>query len=238
MSTLIIEGTRRLSGSVEVGGNKNAALPLLAACLLTTKECVLTNVPEIGDVEVMARLGFSMLVIMQNEWPKAAADIHRFNALAAAEGYQPRPPMILTNVSVAESRAEAQERAIEYLGRKWDSIDSHYHFSDGHLTADVTLSGPVRDLRADGFAELTAEHFELAATHVPWEDVAVRVEARGSALEVTTLRARGGDGTLSGEGRIAVAAPGGDLSDHIAKHRRLTGVILVRVPVAAVHHHP
>ncbi|MFL5289689.1 MAG: LLM class flavin-dependent oxidoreductase [Rhodopila sp.] len=87
------------------------------------------------SVEVMAQLGFSMLVIMQNEWPKAAADIHRFNALAAAEGYQPRPPMILTNVSVSESRAEAQERAIEYLGRKWDSIDAHYHFSDGHLNA-------------------------------------------------------------------------------------------------------
>src|SRR6185437_4976968 len=36
------------------------------------------------STEVMAQLGFSMLVIMQNEWPKAAADIHRFNALAAA----------------------------------------------------------------------------------------------------------------------------------------------------------
>ena len=56
MSTLLIEGGRRLSGSVDVEGNKNAALPLLAACLLTTQECVLTNVPRIGDVEVMARL--------------------------------------------------------------------------------------------------------------------------------------------------------------------------------------
>ncbi len=85
------------------------------------------------SVDVMARLGFSMLVIMQNEWPKAAADVHRFNAVAAAEGFKPRPPMVLTNVSVAESRAEAEDRAIEYLGRKWDSIDNHYHFSDGHL---------------------------------------------------------------------------------------------------------
>ncbi len=85
------------------------------------------------SVEVMARLGLSMLVIMQNEWPKAAADVHRFNSLAAAEGFTPRPPMILTNVSVAESRAEARDRAIEYLGRKWDSVDNHYHFSDGHL---------------------------------------------------------------------------------------------------------
>jgi UDP-N-acetylglucosamine 1-carboxyvinyltransferase len=56
MSTLLIEGRHRLSGSVDVEGNKNAALPLLAACLLTTEECVLTNVPRISDVEVMARL--------------------------------------------------------------------------------------------------------------------------------------------------------------------------------------
>ena len=56
MSTLLIEGGQRLSGAVEVEGNKNAALPLLAACLLTKEECVLSNVPRISDVEVMARL--------------------------------------------------------------------------------------------------------------------------------------------------------------------------------------
>ena len=56
MSTLLIEGGQRLSGVVDVDGNKNSALPLLAACLLTTEECVLTNVPRISDVEVMARL--------------------------------------------------------------------------------------------------------------------------------------------------------------------------------------
>ena len=56
MSTLLIEGGQRLAGSVDVEGNKNAALPLLAACLLTAEECVLTNVPRISDVEVMARL--------------------------------------------------------------------------------------------------------------------------------------------------------------------------------------
>src|SRR5262249_22534799 len=56
LSTLLIEGGHPLSGALDVEGNKNAALPLLAACLLTTDECVLTNVPRIGDVEVMARL--------------------------------------------------------------------------------------------------------------------------------------------------------------------------------------
>lgn len=56
MSTLVIHGGRRLDGRVDVEGNKNAALPIMAACLLTDQPCVLTNVPRIADVEVMARL--------------------------------------------------------------------------------------------------------------------------------------------------------------------------------------
>src|SRR6188472_4018475 len=56
MSTLVIEGGRRIEGRVDVEGNKKAALPLIAACLLTDEWCTLTNTPRIGDVEVMARL--------------------------------------------------------------------------------------------------------------------------------------------------------------------------------------
>jgi UDP-N-acetylglucosamine 1-carboxyvinyltransferase len=56
MASLIVEGGRRLCGVVEVEGNKNAALPILAACLLTTEECVLENAPRIRDVEAMCRL--------------------------------------------------------------------------------------------------------------------------------------------------------------------------------------
>ena len=56
MATLRIEGGRRLSGAITVEGNKNSALPLLAACLLTEEECVLSNVPRIRDVGVMADL--------------------------------------------------------------------------------------------------------------------------------------------------------------------------------------
>jgi len=56
MSTLVIEGGRRIEGRVDVEGNKNAALPLIAACLLTDEWCTLTNMPRIADVAVMARL--------------------------------------------------------------------------------------------------------------------------------------------------------------------------------------
>jgi alkanesulfonate monooxygenase SsuD/methylene tetrahydromethanopterin reductase-like flavin-dependent oxidoreductase (luciferase family) len=85
------------------------------------------------SAEIMARLGFGLLVIMQNEWPKAAEDIRRYRDITVAVGHAPRPPIISTNVSVAESRAEATERAMQYLARKFDSIDRHYKFSDGHL---------------------------------------------------------------------------------------------------------
>ena len=56
MATLRIEGGRRLGGRVDVEGNKNSALPLLAACLLTDQPCVLSNMPRIRDVAVMAEL--------------------------------------------------------------------------------------------------------------------------------------------------------------------------------------
>jgi UDP-N-acetylglucosamine 1-carboxyvinyltransferase len=56
MAILKVEGGRRLSGRLSVEGNKNSALPLIAACLLTEDECVLTNVPRIRDVGVLAQL--------------------------------------------------------------------------------------------------------------------------------------------------------------------------------------
>jgi alkanesulfonate monooxygenase SsuD/methylene tetrahydromethanopterin reductase-like flavin-dependent oxidoreductase (luciferase family) len=87
------------------------------------------------SAEIMAKLGFGVLVVMQNEWPKAAEDIQRYRDIAASVGHTPRPPIILTNISVAESRSEAEDRARIYLSRKWDSIDAHYHFSDGHLAS-------------------------------------------------------------------------------------------------------
>ncbi|MFP6774170.1 MAG: LLM class flavin-dependent oxidoreductase [Alphaproteobacteria bacterium] len=85
------------------------------------------------SAEIMAKLGFGMMVIMQNEWVKAAKDIERFREIAMSVGHAPKPPLILTNVSVAASRDEAIERGERYLGAKWDSIDDHYKFSDGHL---------------------------------------------------------------------------------------------------------
>lgn len=56
MSEYVIKGPQRLSGKVRISGNKNAALPCLAATLLTDESMILENVPMIQDVKVMTRL--------------------------------------------------------------------------------------------------------------------------------------------------------------------------------------
>jgi UDP-N-acetylglucosamine 1-carboxyvinyltransferase len=56
MEKFVIEGGYPLAGTVRPAGNKNAALPILAACLLTEEEVVISNVPRIRDVESMLGL--------------------------------------------------------------------------------------------------------------------------------------------------------------------------------------
>jgi UDP-N-acetylglucosamine 1-carboxyvinyltransferase len=56
MEAFVIEGGHRLSGSVKAAGNKNGALPILAATLLTSEPVTLANVPRIRDVDTMLEL--------------------------------------------------------------------------------------------------------------------------------------------------------------------------------------
>ena len=56
MARLVIRGGRRIGGEFRPMGNKNAALPMLAACVLTDEPLILENVPDILDVENMLRL--------------------------------------------------------------------------------------------------------------------------------------------------------------------------------------
>jgi UDP-N-acetylglucosamine 1-carboxyvinyltransferase len=56
MEKFVIEGGVPLSGTIVPAGNKNGALPIIAACLLTDDEVILRNVPRISDVEAMLGL--------------------------------------------------------------------------------------------------------------------------------------------------------------------------------------
>ena len=56
MEKLIIEGGKPLKGTVDISGAKNAALPILAASMLTDEECVLKNIPILTDVDTMFKI--------------------------------------------------------------------------------------------------------------------------------------------------------------------------------------
>ena len=56
MPKFIVHGGKPLKGTVRVSGSKNAALPILAACLLTDQPCRLTNVPDIADTRLMFQI--------------------------------------------------------------------------------------------------------------------------------------------------------------------------------------
>ena len=98
MRSLIINGTSRIGGTVEVGGNKNAVLPMIAATLLTDDDVVLRNVPEITDVDMMLQIlsalgasvdrnGTTVRVnasgVTRNEIPKAMCSALRTSFLFA-----------------------------------------------------------------------------------------------------------------------------------------------------------
>jgi UDP-N-acetylglucosamine 1-carboxyvinyltransferase len=65
MDKLVIEGGKRLSGTVQISGAKNAALPILAATLLTDEKSVITNVPPLRDVHTMIKILRSLGIKVQ-----------------------------------------------------------------------------------------------------------------------------------------------------------------------------
>ena len=79
MEKFIIEGGVPLHGEVTPSGNKNAALPILTACLLTNEPVVLHNIPQIKDVIdmrlLLENLGVNVETLNKNTWRLTAQDL-------------------------------------------------------------------------------------------------------------------------------------------------------------------
>jgi UDP-N-acetylglucosamine 1-carboxyvinyltransferase len=81
MKAFAIEGGHPLRGEFTPSGNKNAALPLLTACLLTDEPVILRNIPEIGDVHIMRQLleslGVSIEPLEPGVWRVQAGQVRQ-----------------------------------------------------------------------------------------------------------------------------------------------------------------
>ncbi len=71
MDRIVIRGGRPLKGEIQIGGAKNAALPLMAASLLTSETLRLSNLPHLADISTMAKLlrKLGVAISMQGDGP-------------------------------------------------------------------------------------------------------------------------------------------------------------------------
>ena len=76
MDKIIIQGGRRLEGTVSVSGSKNAALPILISSLLTSEACVYQGIPDLLDIHTMLKLlaGLGVAVDKQS-WASGSGDL-------------------------------------------------------------------------------------------------------------------------------------------------------------------
>ncbi|MGD9694958.1 MAG: UDP-N-acetylglucosamine 1-carboxyvinyltransferase [Thermoleophilia bacterium] len=125
---LVIRGGRALSGTVVPSGNKNAALPILAACLLTDEEVVLENVPDILDVHVMLALLDDLGVSVRDEGPNGLAlraDRVRTTHLDPDLCRRLRASLLLAGPLLARCGAvELPPAGGDFIGRR--RIDTHF----------------------------------------------------------------------------------------------------------------
>lgn len=127
MEQFIIEGGQPLQGVVTPSGNKNAALPLLAACLLTTEPVILRNVPRIRDVDAMRQLitdlGANITELDPHTW-RIHTPVIRHSTLSIDLSRQIRASLLLAGPLLARhGEVELPPPGGDVIGRR--RIDTH-----------------------------------------------------------------------------------------------------------------
>jgi UDP-N-acetylglucosamine 1-carboxyvinyltransferase len=224
----VIEGGQPLHGRVTAAGNKNGALPILAACLLTTEPVVLHNVPRIRDVETMialiADLGAEIEWTGVNEVRVHAAELstHELDAELAS---RIRASFLLAGPLLARlGRASVPPPGGDVIGRR--RLDPHIH-AFAELGTEIDI-GARYELRTRGLSGkhifldeasvMATENTVMAASLTPGEtvignaacephiqDLCRFLRSLGAdidGIESNVLRVRGVESLRGGEWRV------------------------------------
>jgi UDP-N-acetylglucosamine 1-carboxyvinyltransferase len=226
--TFVIEGGQALGGRVRAAGNKNGALPVLAACLLTSEPVVLSNVPRIRDVETMialiSALGADVEWTGQNEVRVHAADVSSYE-LDPDLARRIRASFLLAGPLLARlGRASVPPPGGDVIGRR--RLDPHIH-ALAELGAEIDI-GDRFELRTAGLrgkhifldeaSVMATENTVMAAVLTPGETVIGNAAcephiqdlcrflgtlgAQIEGIESNVLRIQGVDTLSGGEWRI------------------------------------
>jgi UDP-N-acetylglucosamine 1-carboxyvinyltransferase len=128
MPKFVVQGGQPLNGTIRPAGNKNAALPILAATLLTDEEVVLENVPAIRDVqtmvELLAKLGAECAWLGPNQVRIRAAEVG-FTDIEPAQAAQIRASILLAGPMLARvGHMELPPPGGDVIGRR--RVDTHF----------------------------------------------------------------------------------------------------------------
>lgn len=158
MDRFVIQGGVPLNGTITASGNKNAALTLLPACLLTDEPVIMHNVPDIADVqtmlELLRRLGVEIEALGEGSWrihagelsthvvdPRLASVIRASIVLAgpllAREGRLELPPP--GGDVIGRRRVDTHVLALQALGAEVDYEDRFIFTASGLTAADILL---------------------------------------------------------------------------------------------------
>ena len=229
VESFVIEGSRPLNGRIRAAGNKNGALPILAACLLTEEPVHLQNVPRIRDVQTMieliADLGADIEWTGANEVRVHAPELDR-TELDEELSRRIRASFLLAGPLLARcGGAIVPPPGGDVIGRR--RLDTHIHaFQQLGVEIEITrkyeLRAPGRlqgrHLFLDEASVMGTENAIMAAVHATGETVIgnaacephvqdlcrflVSLGARISGIGSNVLHIQGVDGLNGGEWRI------------------------------------
>jgi len=161
MPKFVVHGGKSLRGEIRPAGNKNAALPIIAATLLTEEEVILENVPSIRDVrtllELLSLLGAETAWIGPNTVRVQAKDVHA-SAIDPSMAARIRASILLAGPMLARvgrmmlpppggdvigrRRVDTHFLALAKLGARVESDDGYSLSTSGLKGADIFLDEP------------------------------------------------------------------------------------------------
>ena len=166
MQSFVIEGGHPLAGRIRAAGNKNGALPILAACLLTDQPVTLSNVPRIRDaetmVELLAKLGAEAEWTGENEVRVHAAEIVS-SEIDPQLASRIRASFLLAGPLLARlGRASVPPPGGDVIGRR--RLDPHIH-AFAELGAEIEIDDRF-EMRTSGLAgaEIFLDEASVMAT--------------------------------------------------------------------------
>ncbi|MFP3959158.1 MAG: UDP-N-acetylglucosamine 1-carboxyvinyltransferase [Spirochaetaceae bacterium] len=163
MFKYVVEGSHPIRGTVRASGNKNAALPCIAATLLTEEPVVLRNLPDIEDVQVMlrilARLGAEVERAGDGEWQVQTRAVST-TELPFEEAKQVRASILFAGSMLARAgKVVLPPPGGDVIGRR--RLDTHF----------LALSALGARVESDGVFALTAN--KLVGTEIFLDETSV-----------------------------------------------------------------